>query len=422
MNDAASGEGTAINAIPKFDIYGALHRLAENGTAPLDGCTALGVGYEDAFDRLERMYLEEGFARGRSAEKFVIGPFGSGKTHFLRQLMEVARVRACVTAEVALSKDVDFTRTLMVYTEVAREIRVPESTSTGIRVLLRSALARVRDQAPSGRLTVFTRKWIDGLAAADYPLPAFGRVMWRALDALDSGDDADFEAACRWLEGEVADRALAARLDVSLVQRAEENLHGKRALLSLFRFVHAAGYHGTVVTFDEAEQGLGVDRKKMNRILSMLQSQINAVADLRDGCALIVYALTPDLVGEMQRFPALQQRVADPALVGMGFFDGNTRAVRIDLTLRPDPQRDLEAMGIRLCDLLYAVYADRLAMPLDEVHTAIRHVAAAVYEGDASSSSRRTMAKGTSALLLNVYDTGTLDPAMVAQVIGQGNA
>jgi len=420
-DNAPTGEGRKGAAAPTIDIYGVLEHLASLGTAPLDGCTALGVGYEDAFARLERMYLEQGFARGRSAEKFVIGPFGSGKTHFLRQLMEAARARMCVTAEVALSKDVDFTRTLMVYTEVVRGIRAPESASTGIRTLLRSALARVRNQAPAGRMAVFTRAWIDGIAAADYPLPAFGRVVRRALDAHDSDDDADFEAACRWLDGEVADRALAARLDVSLVQRADENLHGKRALLSLFRFVRAAGYHGTVITFDEAEQGLGVDRKKMNRILSMLQSQINAVADLRDGSALIVYALTPNLANEMEQFAALQQRVADPA-PGMGFFDGNTRAVRIDLTLRPDPVHELAAIGTRLCDLLYAVYGDRLAASLEEAYAAIWHVAAAVDLNDASSSSRRTMVKATSALLLNLYDTGTLDPAMVARVIEQGDA
>lgn len=200
-------------------------------------------------------------------------------------------------------------------------------------------------------MAVFTRAWIDGIAAADYPLPAFGRIVRRALDAHDNGDEAGFEAACRWLDGEVSDRALAARLEISVVQRAEENLHGHRALLSRFRFVRAAGYHGTVITFDEAEQGLGVDRKKLNRIVSMLQSQINAVADLRDGSALIVYALTPNLIGEMETLAALQQRVADPAS-DMGFFDGNTRAVRIDLTLRPDSVHELEAIGTRLCDLL----------------------------------------------------------------------
>jgi len=233
--------------------------------------------------------------------------------------------------------------------------------------------------------------------------------------------DAGFEAACRWLDGEVSDRALAARLEISVVQRAEENLHGRRALLSLFRFVRAAGYHGTVITFDEAEQGLGVDRKKLNRIVSMLQSQINAVADLRDGSALIVYALTPNLIGEMETLAALQQRVADPAS-DMGFFDGNTRAVRIDLTLRPDSVHELEAIGTRLCDLLYAAYSEQLTASRDDAYAAIRQVAAAVYLEEIATSNRRTMVKRSSTLLLHLYDTGTLDPEMVARMVGQGAA
>ena len=55
--------------------------------------------------------------------------------------------------------------------------------------------------------------------------------------------------------------------------------------------------------FDEAEQGLGVDKRTMQRILSMLQSGINAMADLQQGSALVVYALTPDIVESMENFP-----------------------------------------------------------------------------------------------------------------------
>ena len=70
-------------------------RISENGTAPSEGCKLFGVGYEEAFERLKRKYIIERFERGDSAEKFVHGPFGSGKTHFLRQLMEIAREARC---------------------------------------------------------------------------------------------------------------------------------------------------------------------------------------------------------------------------------------------------------------------------------------------------------------------------------------
>ena len=58
-----------------------LERIAETGTAPTDGCHLFGVGFEDAFERLKKKYLEGRIARGGSAEKFIVGPYGAGKTH-----------------------------------------------------------------------------------------------------------------------------------------------------------------------------------------------------------------------------------------------------------------------------------------------------------------------------------------------------
>ena len=95
-------------------------------------------------------------------------------------------------------------------------------------------------------------------------------------------------------------------------------------LLSLFQLVRHAGYVGTVLCLDEAEQGLAVDRKHMDRILSMLKSDVDAIWT-STGSALVMYALTPDIRESMDRLPALQQRFADPG--GVGFFDGNYLAL-----------------------------------------------------------------------------------------------
>jgi len=127
-----------------IDVFGMIEHMAEYGTAPTDGCGLFGVGHEEAFERLKKTYLEQRFDRGGSAEKFVIGQYGSGKTHFLRQLMELGGEMGCVTAEVALNKDLDFTKSLNVYREVIREIRPPETDQKGIGALLVASVERVR--------------------------------------------------------------------------------------------------------------------------------------------------------------------------------------------------------------------------------------------------------------------------------------
>lgn len=392
-----------VDVVPMFE------RMAESGTAPSVGCRLFGVGFDDAFERIRRKYLDERFSRGDSAEKFVVGPYGSGKTHFLRHLAELARESGCVTAEVALNKEVDFTQNLVVYKEVSRQVTGSEQRGRGMPELLLASIDRIQRQAPNeaaGHLLV--TRWINGLESADFELSTFGRVAKRGIAARLHGDQETFEAATRWLEGDVTDKLLARCLDVSPVTKVEENIYGRRMLLSLFQLIRRAGFRGTVLAYDEAEQGLSVDRRRMQRILSMLQSNINAIADLRGGSALIVFALTPDLIEQMEHFAALQQRVADPGK-GLGFFDGNTLAPRIDLSPREDPERELARIGASLVRVFFdhadgVVAADRQLLEAE-----VSRLAQEVAFEEGTSGNRRTMVKRTCAMLVRWRDSKTVD-------------
>jgi len=398
-----------VTSIKAFEL---MEELAEHGTAPSTGCALFGVGYEDAYRRLRDKYLLGRFERGRSAEKFVIGPFGSGKSHFSRQLMEIARDMGCVTAEVQLNKDLDFAQNLVIYREVVRAIRPPYGEHRGIRALLMAALDEVRRRTESASEAVrdqLVNAWVTGLESADFELELFGQVAKRGLEALIRGEVLVFEAACRWLGGEVADRQLARDLCLTSVPREEQRRHGRLALLSLFQFIRHAGFQGTVLAYDEAEQGLSVDRRKEERIHSLLQSDINAVTSLKNGSVLILYAFTPDIVSRMEKFPALAQRIADPS-VEHGFFDGNTFAPRIDLTRRgnQDPAEDLRAIGHRLVDLLYEEEQDRLTVSKVQVLERVTQIANEIVEQDITTSNRRTMVKLTATVLSRLYENGQL--------------
>lgn len=391
----------------KPDILSMLERMAATGTAPDEGVSLFSVGHDKAIERIRDVILTERFRRGGSDEKYVIGPFGSGKTHFLRQLQESARAVGCCTSEVALTKDVDFSDGLMTYREIARELRTPDG-KRGIMRLLESVVAQVRSrygEGPEGEKQLAT--WCKELSEADFRLDAFGRVAAKGLQAVITGNDLRLETACRWMGGDLDDKQVAKDLNVTAVTRQEQNHHARLALLSLFQLIRLAGFTGTVVCLDEAEQGLAVDKKKMERILSRLQSAINATADLQKGSALVVYAMTPDLRDQLMQYPALQQRVSDPG-PGQGFHDGNTRATLIPLTRSPDPVADLTAIGRRLADLLYQLEGRHCSTALDAVYHHIDEVAAQVVADDITTSNRRTMVKRSCALLLHLHATGEL--------------
>lgn len=403
--------------LSKDDFINMLERMASYGTAPENGCSLFGVGYEEAYLRIRKKYLEEQFGRGVSAEKFVVGPFGSGKTHFLRQLMEIARQMDCVTSEVTLNKDVDFTKSLIVYGEIVRELRTPYSTGYGINSLINGVINKIRDQVEEEELKdIVLGNWVKGVDKVDYKLDMFGKVMKKALIAKIDGDEIIFEMCSNWLGGVFNDTGLSKELGVPRINKSSNNLYAKRAMLSLFQFIKHAGFRGTVVCFDEAEQGLSVDKRKTDKILSMLMSGIEAITNLNKGSALLVYALTPDLVEKMKTFPALQQRITSPP--GRSFFDGNVLAPLIELRREEDdPTVDLKRIGYRLVEVFLNFFGEEITVTKELLENKIDEIADEIVEIDLSSSNRRDMVKSTCWMLLNVIDTGQIEAAVSQDIV-----
>jgi len=397
-----------------MEIIDILQDMASTGQPPSQGCIDLGVGYEDAFQRLEKTYIFGFFGRGKSAEKFIIGPYGSGKTHFLRQTLEIARKNGCATAEVQLSKNIDITKLLIVYKEVAREIAVPGQKRKGIEGLLKAYHDKVRSQDEDPEISdEFVKSAIEALNDIDSEHDGFRRVLIRSLKALLYGEKDVFDAGCQWLAGEIADRSIAKILGVPTISSTEQDGFGRRAMFSLCQFIKSAGYNGTVIGFDEAEQAATPNIKNLNKILSMARSEIDAISRLRNASLMIFYAFTPDIIQEMQRYPALQQRLAEPD-PNRKFFDGNDYSPQIDLA-QPYQVSDiktltiLEKIGERLVNLLYDNYGKMLLIDRASTIAACNEWADEVHAKEASLKHRRDMVRLTCSRLLHLYHTGTLD-------------
>lgn len=398
-----------------MDLIEIFQDMASTGQPPLQGCVDLGVGYEDAFKRLENTYLTRFFNVGRSAEKFVVGPYGSGKTHFLRQTLEIARKNNCATAEVQLSRNIDITKSLIVYKEVAREIAVPGQKSKGIDGLLKAYYNKVRSQDSDPEISDdFVRSAIEALKDTEFEHPGFRRVLIRTLTAIVRGEEDTIDAGCQWLSGEITNHRLANVLNTNTIPAAEQDAFGRRAMFSLCQFIKAAGFTGTVIGFDEAEQAANVPAKQLNKILSMARSEIDAITRLQGGAVLILYAFTPDVIQEMQRYPALQQRLAEPD-PSRRFFDGNDLSPQIDLAQPFQVNNSnsliiLQRIGERLVNLMFDTYQKEMQVfDKNSILAACHDWADEIDARNASISNRRDMVRLTCSRLLHMYHTGSLE-------------
>jgi hypothetical protein len=390
------------------DIEGLFRRLAETGHAPQDGCALFGTGYEAELERLRTAYFESAFKAGRSSTKYVIGPYGSGKTHFVLHLMELARQDDCITTDVNLEKLADTLKPETVLAKVASALRPPESSKTGVGAVIEAALSRQQrllesKGLPSSAVSDLLERWIDTLGDQAFVSVAAAQVLRVACQAQISGNREQFEMAERWLSGEAGDRHVARAMGRSPLSGAQLTSYGKQVMLSLCQFNRFAGFRGTVLTFDEAEQNFLTDRKRGAKIFSSLLSDYNAIVDLRHGSALFLYAVTAEVMDALTKsMPMLQQRLADPG-PQQGFFDGNVHAAKIDLTQWGDRVDVPYAIGEQLVQLFFARMPGVDDSRRSFAHEQMREVVRLECEREGSSSVRRPVVKAVAHMLLTKY-------------------
>jgi len=393
--------------ISKQKFISMLTRMAQHGTAPDEGCSIFGVGYEHAYERLKKEYLEEQFSMGISSEKFIVGPFGSGKTHFLRHLMEIARDIDCVTSEVQLNKALNFTDTLQVYGEVIQEIKTPESSGHGIRALLHSSVEKVKKIAGNIEQEIILHAWISGIDEVEFKLDIFKKVIKKALIAILEKDEPIIEMTCQWLNGDINNKDMAKELRIPQIEKKHNNLYAKKMMLSLFQFIKHVGFQGTVVCFDEADIGLNVDKKKSEKILEMLRADIDAITDLNGGAVFIVYALTPTIIEKMMNYAALQQRVSNP--FGKSFMEGNTLGPLIDLS-QTNQDTNLILIGEKFVELFYKFLGNEISILKEDVTAEIQNLTKIIIANNIGAGNRRDMVKVTCSMLLGILKTGNIEP------------
>ncbi|WPX07810.1 BREX system ATP-binding domain-containing protein [Anaerocellum danielii] len=378
-------------------FYDALKTMAQYGTAPTEGCKYFGVGYENVFEAIVQKYFYEQFGRNICAQKFVIGPYGSGKTHFLRQLMEVARDENCVTSEVSLSKDINFLDKLLIYSEVVRNIRAPLQQRVGIHEFLKYTLENIINDTKNPQY--LKQKFLRDVDSGIFKSPEFRKVIKIAVISYLNNDMYMFELSCDYLLGNISDNRLCKELGVAKITKSAQNKRAEDMLVSLFQFVYYIGYRGMVVAFDEAEQSFNVDRKKLAKIFSTLRSLIDATVNLKDASALIVYAMTNDVYEEMNKYPALQQRLSSP--YERDFFSGNVLAPIIDLT-RLDSIDLSKKIALKISDVFYETFKDQISISKDELLKKVDEITEAIIKKGVSSSNKREITKAVCTYLLEV--------------------
>ena len=340
-----------------------LAHLAALGTPPDDGAAVLRVsaGLRDSLKRIERETLPF-IAAGGGDIQFVFGPYGRGKTHFLKALAQWAGEHGCVTAYVDCQRP--FESLVETYRAIAAGMMPPGThnffATTGITRTLEARFA--------GLDTIEQRAVIARLKADHALSPDFRNLaVAYCTQAVAGGGGEDLAVR---LEALLANTPTF-RVTLGTLYKEHPQLPrplGKLArrnaavwLRSVLSLPQVLGYTGLVVLFDETEAALrsirpwsSLSRRQQAHLAHVRTFVDHMATGAFRGCA-IYYAVTEEFIDIAGRnLGALSQRIERARLPEL---DGasNPRAVwvNIDELTEPGPQdpRFFAELGDRIIDI-----------------------------------------------------------------------
>ncbi len=337
-----------------------VNKLGSTGTPPEFGIEHFTVGLEPYLKVVEEEYLDGILRYNLSSFKLITGNYGGGKTHFLYTVRNLAfRHNYCVAYVSLNPTECPFDKLELVYRGIAANLIAPRPADAPTAVWDKGIESVVRkwhdDQRKLHDRTDSLRKYLETLPTTEST--SFSNAVRGAFASLLAEDGEGFNDVIQWLKGEDVSK------DVRVQHRISERIDKAtafRVLRSLIQWVHAIGYTGLVLLFDEAERGMSISSSRdKRRALDNLRQLVDECGNSRLPGAMVFYAVPDEnllLEGSGGVYEALKQRLRT------ALNETNPVGVRINLEeLGIEPAEFLKRLGARLAVLFEAAYELKLA-------------------------------------------------------------
>lgn len=323
--------------------------LGSTGTPPARGVQHFNVGNRSLLDALDEYYFSSYLQDGGGAYKMVIGDYGSGKSHFLYCLRDLAWSRGFAVSKVDLSPvETPYNDQRLVYAAVARNLIWHEeseevSDERGLTRFLEGTLQRVLGGPPT--LDALSHPnytgLVDTLEATTIDSLAYRNAVIGYFDALIRDHEERLDSLTRWLMGSTTTPDDTKILREIGVTGKINRPNAFRMLRSLVQVIRALSYSGLILLFDEVDRMASIGGKAEKLATDNLREVIDRTRDDLPG-SMFVYAVPPQFINDIvPRYPALQQRVRAPG--------------RFSRANHFSPQINLEHLDLDENELLYAI-------------------------------------------------------------------
>lgn len=313
-------------------------------------------------EKAEMAAFLETLAGGGSQVRFFRGAYGSGKTFLIRYLGEMAMSQNYIVANIPIHTGFGFSKLEDIYSNVMNNLscRFDEGGGSSFESIFDAWLLELRQQGDMNQATKDIFRVISELK--DYN-SSFSNVLLVYIRAKINHDFETANAAAAWIKG---DKNMAHQLKKQLgVKGSIDRSNAMDVFRGFVKLVHAMGFKGIVVTFDEAEfimhQRVDIRAKAYGNLRQLMD--LSGGGEL-DYCGF-VFAGTPEFFDDEEKgvrsYEALYQRIGD--LIAGSKTVNNYRQPIIEL--RPFSREDFNALAGKVVALHQQVSGVAIEVQLD---------------------------------------------------------
>ena len=364
--------------------------IGSSGQPPEYGLELFSSGWDGFLETIDYEYLDTYIKAGGTAFKVLTAGYGSGKTHFLYCVRNLAFKHNYAVSYVTLNyQDIPFSDLAAVYKAIVSNIVYPLSAEEllsdherGIENFINVwyfgkyeefKIGGLSDDAVRTNLRTYISK------IGNLPSSNFSRILRIAfLSKVDRREDS-FNLAIQWLKAEGSVTVIQTDHQKRRIKKTDKN-NALLMIYSLIQWIKQIGYSGVVILFDEVERNPVAqnirNRKVLSAVLSNLREFIDECANNRMHNSIIFYAV-PDLNFLSQRetaYPALNQRLNR---IFWEYY--NPRGIVLDLEIHPDLLPEvLKEIGLKLAAIYEIAYG--ITLPADNLAQSINNLLKTVLE------------------------------------------
>lgn len=258
------------------------------GTVPEHGIELFSVGRKDILNIIENDLNK--IMKGRSKLKFINGEYGSGKTHLLYLLKEIAFRHNYVTSFVTLTpRECPLFDLARVYNFVIQGLRTNTCKHTSaLEIIIKDWSNKIKDLGIDDRINALTK--IKRLSSD------FQNVLTYYLKAIQKNLGREADLSIRWIKGELTTLREARVMEAQNYASDSTVLDMLQNIVKMLRIV---GYSGLIILLDETESSPSVlSTRNVKRAFDNLNRLINC--NLNTAHLYFLYAITPKFISEWQ--------------------------------------------------------------------------------------------------------------------------